>query len=118
MPSRSSRPPLRMLLPAMALVLTLSGVLTARSAPPPFVTANNFVLQQGQTLPVFQVTAPSVTGESTSDLSQRFSAIYDRQGVASESYLGKPALHRPQHGYDVVVNPLRCQRRLLRLQCE
>ncbi len=77
-----------MLLPAMALVLTLSGVLTARSAPPPFVTANNFVLQQGQTLPVFQVTAPSVTGESTSDLSQRFSAIYDRQGVASESYLG------------------------------
>ncbi len=88
MSSRSSRPPLRALLLALALALTLGGVLTARSAPSPFVTANNIVLQQGQTLPVLRLSAPSVTGGSTSDLSQRFSSIYNRQEVASERYLG------------------------------
>lgn len=89
MSSRSSRPPLRVLLVSLALALALGGALTARSASPPFVTANNIVLQQGQTLPVFQLSAPVVTGGSTLDLSQRFSNIYNRQGAASESYLDR-----------------------------
>ena len=88
MSSRSSRPPLRVLLLALALALTLGGVLTARSAPSTFVTANNIVLQQGQTLPVFQLSVPSVSVSSTSDLAQRFSGIFAQQQVASESYLG------------------------------
>lgn len=48
MSARGLRPSLRVLILALATVLTLGGVLTARSAPPSFVTANNIVLQQGQ----------------------------------------------------------------------
>ncbi|MDW8215228.1 MAG: hypothetical protein RMJ55_16870 [Roseiflexaceae bacterium] len=81
----------RRLLRILALtttILVLCGVPTARSAPTSFVTANNIVLQQGQTLPVFQLTAPSVTGATTQALAQRLSGIGDRSAVQDE-YLGR-----------------------------
>lgn len=89
MSSHSSRA-LSALLLTVALALGLGGALTARSAPAPFVSANGVTLQQGSTLPVFRLTAPPVSAGGASDLSQRFSQIYERQPIGDESYLGRP----------------------------
>ncbi|BCX03276.1 MAG: hypothetical protein KatS3mg053_1214 [Candidatus Roseilinea sp.] len=84
MSARGLRLSLRILSLTLATVLALAGVLTVRSAPPAFVTANKVVLQQGQTLPVFRLTAPNVTGATTQNLAQRLSGIGDQPAVQDE----------------------------------
>lgn len=83
-----SRLPWRLMLLALVFSMALGGAWSARSAPPVFVTANDVVIQQGGTLPVFPLSAPQVTSDTTRDLAQRFSGIYDRQPIASDTYLG------------------------------
>jgi hypothetical protein len=39
-------------------------------------------------LPIFPLSAPQVTGDTTRDLAQRFSGIYNGQPIASDTYLG------------------------------
>ncbi len=95
MSTRPGRLPWPLLLLTVALSLTLSGAWTARSAPPVFVTANNIVLQQGATLPVFPLSAPQVNNDTTRDLAQRFSGIYNRQPIAADTYLGSPRFTVP-----------------------
>lgn len=89
------RPSLVLLL---VLALALLGGSTAAARPggdEPFVSANGVVLQQTQLVPVFRFSAPQVTSNGTSDLSQRFSGIYARQQVGGELYLGKPRFTVP-----------------------
>ncbi len=86
--ARPSRLPLRLMLLTLMFSIALTGAWTARSAPPVFVTANNIVLQQGNTLPIFPLSAPQVTDDTTRALAQRFSGIYNRQPIASDTYLG------------------------------
>lgn len=88
--SISTRRPLLAFLLITALAAGLIGVPIARSAQPPDVTANAGGLQQAQTLPIFSLTAPTVNAGVTSNLSQRFSEIYARQGASGENYLSNP----------------------------
>ncbi len=90
MPAGPIRLSLRLMLLTLALSLALTGAWTVRSAPPVFVTANNIVLQQGATLPVFPLTAPQVNQDTTRELTRRFSGIFAEQPVAADTYLGAP----------------------------
>ncbi len=79
---------IRVLLLALAIIPASGGVLTVRSAPFSFVTTNNIVLQQGQTLPVFRLSVPNVTGAATQNLAQRLSGIGNQAAVQDE-YVGR-----------------------------
>jgi hypothetical protein len=77
----------------LGLMLILGGTLagSTRAQRPAFITANGYVLQQGSVLPVYRFNPPVVSpSDTTNPLAQRFDAIYNRQDVAEETYLGRP----------------------------
>lgn len=78
-------------------VETLGDVPSGRTAPRAFVTANDVVLQQGQTLPVFRLSAPGVTAGTTQGLAGRLSGVGDRPAVQDE-YLGRTRFTVPNEG--------------------
>ncbi|MFQ3661292.1 MAG: DUF6345 domain-containing protein [Chloroflexaceae bacterium] len=86
---------LRLMLLTLVLSLALTGAWTVRSAPPVFVTANNIVLQQAQELPIFPLTVPQVTRDTTRELTRRFSGIFADQPIAVDTYLGAPRFTAP-----------------------
>ncbi|MCX7792129.1 MAG: DUF6345 domain-containing protein [Chloroflexaceae bacterium] len=95
MSARPSRPPLRLALMTLVLSLVLTGAWTARSATPVFVTANNIVLQQGEVLPIFPLSAPQVNSNTTRELARRFSGFAAGPTIAPDTYLGLPRFTVP-----------------------
>ena len=88
--SHTSRRRLFTILLVITLGLGLGGTLTVRSSDRPFVSSNGVVLQANTSMTIYKLVAPTLTTNDTLSLTQRFSGIYSRQPVGTETYLGKP----------------------------